>query len=219
MTNLYIGPITLEKTNQTFYDVLVSDTSCAIDGVKIIRKGTAEWTSYMEKKKRTLNDWPPDELDRAIARHSEVEQHYEPVRMQALNFSSIFRYPDRYVPKRVIFDESYGIAAEVSIAGRQIDVFKDANWGHMNRLPQTHKTMPYHFFYDGNLQDALSEFEQKGYRFNLWDGMWGIGNLEDGKKTKSIEHLMPIESVTLEDVLRFAGQPELLSEINIRKNS
>lgn len=204
MANLYIGPITLKKLNQTFYDALVSDIHCAIVGVSILKKGTPEWKEYLARRRHALEGiHSTEELDGIMTRLDVAEQHYEPTELFAVNFDYRFEHPDRYVPKRVIFDKSYGIVAEVSAERRQIDVFRDS--GGFGDLKDP-KIVECHFVYDGNLQDALQEFEQRGYQFNLWDERWYIENLENAEKTRRIANVVPVESVTLEDVLRFACQ-------------
>ena len=62
------------------------------------------------------------------------------------------------------------------------------------------------FVYDGTFQDALSEFVQSDYTFNLWESVWSAVDLKNGERTRRIAHLTPIENVTIDDVFTFAEQ-------------
>jgi len=108
--------------------------------------------------------------------------------------------------KRVIFDKNSNLVLEVDPSLSQVDVFKGVetaklNWGwHACELAKRKER----FFYDGCLQDVLLEFEQRDYKFNLWDANWDVRYFKGGRMTKSPEGA--IRKANIDEIVSMVSQ-------------
>jgi hypothetical protein len=197
------------KLDKTISDLLVADKHCYISGSIVVQKGTPEWAECMAQRRKKLLEFRSlEEADVFLAKlESTLERDYVDTGLQAINYFAVLGSDHKTVPKRVILDKKSGLAAEITVERKNVDVFRADvenimfDWGlHARKLAAYNKGR---FSYDGMLRDALSEFEQKGYRFNLWNTKWSAGHLENGERSKTLElmKITPIEGVSLDEVL------------------
>ena len=179
-----------------------SSASCQVDGTRILRKSTPEWGEYLKARRAELlrGGLSEQNTERIIADLEKREISYVGTTFRATNYSG-------YTQKRLLYDTEGLLICEVSVEANQVDIFqgtkgqnKFVDWAKKARQDRQH------YFYDGSVQEALAEFAQGGFRFNLWNTVWKVGGIENGKPTPDLAYTIPQDGVTLEDILRFAGQ-------------
>ena len=182
------------KVGHTIFDLLTSNREFMLYGARILRKNSPEWEEYMEKEKRIFKRFDEEVLQRRISGLRGRE---------ALTIDSPFRAM-HYSGKRLAYDTDIALICEIAVAKRQIDVFRNTEFGNVLVDLSAKARILGKLYYDGTLHDALSEFAEKGYTFNLWNMVWHRDNLKDGIKGGNASLITPIERATLDDVFEFA---------------
>lgn len=202
MSNLWINktdfallPDNYVRPDFSIVDLLASDRKCVVKGAKMLQKRTPEWEKYLAEYRKKLE--ASGLLHEAVVQLKMSRLSFsEAIPAQSTNFRAI--HYNRGVPRRLIYGAQEDVACELSVPKREVHVFRDCKgiWTLIGDAAQ--EVSKDTFLYEGTLRDALEEFAQRGYRFNLWNTAWRPVYLENGKRAAQV---IPVEGVSLDEVL------------------
>ncbi|MBS3051155.1 MAG: hypothetical protein J4400_03315 [Candidatus Aenigmarchaeota archaeon] len=146
----------------------------AIDGVNMALKGSDAWRAYIEKHRALLR------------KNTSASESAKEELISELSFSAALPVNEtsfqalgcgRSRRMRLLLDKEEDTTCEVFPQHRQTHVFTQGYRQHENYLGDAAQKFKHGFgigeaVYDGTLSDALREFEQAGYEFIFYDGVW-----------------------------------------------
>lgn len=200
MANLYTqelleeGPERARCEFSLFSLLTSSDEKLMVNGARILREGSTEWNEYLANLRKRL--------EKAHAPSSKVEERIESIKSDKYIVDYVPFSAGHYKDKRLIYNQDGGVIGEIAVPRKQIDFFqlpyRPLDWA---RKAGGEKS----YFYAGTsnedlLHEALKEFEQEGFTFNLFDTPWYGHYIVNGERTKALS-VKPIERVSIDQVV------------------
>ena len=202
MSNLWINktdfalhPPDYVRLDFSIVDLLASDRKCVVKGAKMLQKRTPEWEKYLAEYRKELEasgTLPKGTVQFKIDRLS----FSKAIPIESTTFRAI--HYTRGISRRLLYDTQEDVACELAVPEREVHVFKGCKETGAFIGDAFQELSEDTFLYDGTLRDALEEFAQRGYTFNLWDTSWRPVYLENGKRAAQV---IPVKGVSLDEVL------------------
>jgi hypothetical protein len=194
-TEFALFPDDYVKPGFSIVDLLASDRECAVNGAKMLLKDTPEWKKYLAEYRKKLEEHG---LHKAVVQLKMSRLSFsEAIPVHSTAFKAI-HYTRGGVPRKLLYDAQEDIACELSVPKREVHVFKSCKGISAFIADAAQELSKDTLLYDAALRDALEEFEQRGYTFNLWNTPWRPVYLENGKRA---EQVIPVEGVSLDKAL------------------
>lgn len=190
------------KLNCSLSHLITTDTGgFLVSGVRFLSRGSPEFEKYITgfKQNAIARGVPADLAEESTARLSKTSLRYPQTGFYAMNLPR-----ERLI--RLVYDEDEKLICEVVPDGKKIEVFRPFHnppfFTDTARKAAAEKS----FLYEGSIKDALSEFENEGFVFSLWDTAWNSEHLQnEGGIARA--HYKPKEA-TLAEVFAFSKKSE-----------
>ncbi len=203
MPNIY-RVFAKEPSGLFISDLMIASEYCYVEGSMRYNLGTKEFEKRISLARKNLaqSGFDASEIEEEINRLKKLAPIVEPSGFHGISYFASFDGEGGTIqlPKRVLLDKTVGMAAEITVDNRRVDVFR-VNvenvmdiWGkHARKFPQIRVS------YDGTLADALAEFYQKGFEFYRWDAAWDAYCLKNGEKTEDLENAV-VNRTTIDEI-------------------
>ncbi|MBI2675670.1 MAG: hypothetical protein HYX24_04390 [Candidatus Aenigmarchaeota archaeon] len=181
MANLYVnkqGPVwnppNYVQQEASLASFLTSERMGYIEGIIFIELGTERWMRYLDECRASLKqmEFGDEEIEEKL-RNLDSGKHVQNGKIISGTSFKAVKYPhlDMCPFENFLTDPDSDIICNIRLDGKQIDVLP---YSRPDRRPRAHyfydisKAMGEGIlYYDGSLMDALEEFQQKGFGFNI----------------------------------------------------